>query len=194
MHSAAGGGKRGFFDMLHSMRSWSEAWQWLMTVPSRLEPTGLLRSNWKRPDCVKLAPCHAGSWLVLHATCPDTFTISYRTYATQEGGKVAENAEQRKEEKYWGLPTSHSFNQVAIETMGEINPTSTAFLKDLGHRIAMESGEPRSRAFSYSGCLWQFKGGTVLLCKGCELDAIYSATSHKLPTIAYSCFLKYLYF
>ena len=55
--------------------------------------------------------------------------------------------EDRKAEKYWGLPVSHSFTLIAIATMGAIGPRSTAFLKDLGRRIALEWGEPRSTHF-----------------------------------------------
>ena len=60
---------------------------------------------------------------------------------------MAESAEDRKAEKYRGLPASHSFTLIAIETMGAIGPRSLAFLKDLGHQIAMESGEPKSTDF-----------------------------------------------
>ena len=58
---------------------------------------------------------------------------------------MAESAEDRKAEKYYrGLPASHSFTPVAIETLGAIGPRSMLFLRDLGRRIALESGEPRS--------------------------------------------------
>ena len=58
---------------------------------------------------------------------------------------MAESAEDRKAEKYRGLPASHSFTPpVAIETLGAIGPRSMLFLRDLGRRIALESGEPRS--------------------------------------------------
>ena len=69
-------------------------------IPSRLEPTGLLRSDGKRPDGVTLAPWSSGCLLVWDATCPDTFAISYRAQATSEAGRVAESAEDRKAEKY----------------------------------------------------------------------------------------------
>ena len=113
-------------------------------IPSRLEPTGLLRSDGKRPDGVTLAPWSSGCLLIWDATCPDTFAISYRAQATSEAGRVAESAEDRKAEKYRGLPASHSFTPVAIETLGAIGPRSMLFLRDLGRRIALESGEPRS--------------------------------------------------
>ena len=101
-------------------------------VPSRLEPTGLLSSDGKRPNGVTLAPWQAGRLLVQDATRADTFATSDRTYTTQEAGKVPENAEDSKAGKYWGLPASHSFTLVAIDTMGKISSEPTAFLKDLG--------------------------------------------------------------
>ena len=92
-------------------------------------------------------PWQAGRLLVWDNTCPDTFATSYRSYTTQEAGKAAENVEDRKAEKYQGLPGSHTFTPVVIETMGAIGPKSMAFLKDLGRRIAMETGEQRSKDF-----------------------------------------------
>ena len=80
-----------------------------------------------------LVPWQAGRLLVWNATCPDTFATAYQTYATQEAGKVAESAEDRKAEKYQGLPASHSFIPIAIEIMGAIGPRSMAFLKVPGH-------------------------------------------------------------
>ena len=85
--------------------------------------------------------------LVWDATSSDTLAISYRTYSTQEAGKVAENAEDREGGELPGftgipeLPVSHSFTPTAI------GPRSMAFLKDLGRRIAMESGELGSTDF-----------------------------------------------
>ena len=47
---------------------------------------------------------------------------------------MAESAEDRKAEKYRGLPASHSFTPVNIETLGAIGPRSMLFL---GRRIAL---------------------------------------------------------
>ena len=92
----------------------------------------------------------------------------YFTIELSEGNVFdkKKNAEDRKAEKYQGLPASHSFTPIAIETMGAIGPRSMAFLKALGCRIATESGEPRSMDCYYSGCLWQYRGGTVFPCGG----------------------------
>ena len=74
----------------------------------------------------------------------DTFAPSYRAHATLHPGKVAEQAEDRKEEKYRGLPASHLFALVAIKILGAVGPHSLSLLKDIGCRIASESGEARS--------------------------------------------------
>ncbi len=51
-------------------------------LPSRLEPTGLSRSDGKRPDGVTLVPWKSGRLLVWDATCPDTFAPSHLPSAT----------------------------------------------------------------------------------------------------------------
>ena len=91
-------------------------------VPSRLEPPGLLRSDGKRPDGVTVVPWRCGKLLVWDATCPDTLAPSYSSHATLAAGEVAALAEERKVAKYNGLPVTHSFTPVAIETLGAIGP------------------------------------------------------------------------
>ena len=115
-------------------------------VPSKLEPVGLLRSDGKRPDSVTLAPWKTGSLMIWDATCPDTFAPS--AHATQEPGKVAEAAEDRKCEKYMGLPPGHFFSPVAIETFA--GPTASE------QRQVSRSAE----SIYSNGSLWQFSGGT----------------------------------
>ena len=46
-------------------------------IPSRLEPSGLSRSDGKRPDGATIVPCKSGKTLAWDATCPNTFTPSY---------------------------------------------------------------------------------------------------------------------
>ena len=113
-------------------------------MPSRLEPTGLLRSDGKRPDGVTLAPWKSGQLLVWDATCPDTYAPSYRSHATTEPGCVAALAEDRKAEKYRDLPRSHWFCPLSFETMGAAGPRTLALVKEVGRRIAAETGEPKS--------------------------------------------------
>ena len=46
-------------------------------IPSRLEPSGLYRTDGKRPDGITVVPWKSGRLLVWDATCPDTFALSY---------------------------------------------------------------------------------------------------------------------
>ena len=116
-------------------------------VPSRLEPAGIYRSDGKRPDGITLVPWESGKLLVWDATCADTFAPSYISDAASGVGVVAAQAEARKVAKYQHLDTSHSFAPVSVETSGVFGPQTHAFLKNLGRRITLATGEVRS--FSY---------------------------------------------
>ena len=113
-------------------------------VPSRLEPSGLCRSDGKRPDGVSIVPWKCGQLLVWDATCPDTFAPSYSAIAAQQVGAVAQQAEDRKMQKYKHLDSCHFFTPVAIETTGVFGSRTTEFLKELGHRLRQVSGEANS--------------------------------------------------
>lgn len=116
-------------------------------IPSRLEPSGLFRSDGKRPDGITVVPWKNGKLLVWDATCPDTYALSYRGQATSGAGEVAARAEDRKQAKYTHLAPSQSFTPVAIETSGVIGPRSLAFLRELGTRIRQYTGEARAHSF-----------------------------------------------
>ena len=77
-------------------------------VPARLEPSGLTRSDGKRPDGVTLVPWRRGKLLVWDATCPDTLAFSYRANATAGAGEVAAMAEQKKLIKYDSLAPNYA--------------------------------------------------------------------------------------
>ena len=113
-------------------------------IPSRLEPSGIFRSDGKRPDGITVVPWKSGKLLVWDATCPDTYAPSYASSATSEAGAVAAMAEERKISKYSNLNAAHSFTPVAVETSGVIGSQSLAFLRDLGQRLKRVTGEERS--------------------------------------------------
>ena len=116
-------------------------------IPSLLEPTGVSSSDGKRPDGITIVPWKSGRVLVWDATCPDTYAPSYVPLATREAGAVAELAEQNKREKYSHLVASHHFVPIAIETSGVMGPEALSFIRELGRRLEMETGEPRSLHF-----------------------------------------------
>ena len=45
------------------------------------------------------------------------------------------------------LPRSHWFCPLSIETMGAMGPRTLDLVRDVGRRIGMETGEPRSTDF-----------------------------------------------
>ena len=65
-------------------------------IPARLEPTGLLQTDEKRPDEVTVAPWECGKCAVLDFTCPDALAPSYRAVAISTPGSVSAWAEMRK--------------------------------------------------------------------------------------------------
>ena len=116
-------------------------------IPSTLEPSGLSRSDGKRPDGLTSVPWTHGRSLVWDVTVPDTLAPSYRPIAVTKTGGVAARAESQKEIKYHQLALSYLFSPIAIESLGAVGPKSWNFLVDLGRRIKMYSGE--NKAFSY---------------------------------------------
>ena len=110
-------------------------------------PPGLSRSDGKRPDGAAIIPWSSGKPLVWDATCPDTFACSYLGLSAQSAGEVASRAEALKLEKYSNLASSHFFAPIAIESSGVFASKTMSFIKDLGKRIARQSGDPKSTAF-----------------------------------------------
>ena len=113
-------------------------------LPSRLEPTGLSRSDGKHPNGFTLVPWRSGRLLVWDATCPDTFAPSHLPSATREAGAVAALAEQSKKEKYAALNQCHNFTPVAIETAGPLGPHTYTLLRELGCCHKQVTGEAKS--------------------------------------------------
>ena len=110
-------------------------------IPAHLEPSGVCRSDGKRPDGASIMPWSRGRTLVWDVTCPDTFAPSHVRLASGEAGLVAAQAEQRKNRKYAELLASHHFTPVAVETSGVFGPEAASFFKDLGHRLRLQSGD-----------------------------------------------------
>ena len=111
------------------------------------EPSGLYRSDGKRPDGITIVPWKNGKLLVWDATCPDTYAPSYFAFATSEAGAVAAQAEERKCSKYCHLLSIHSFAPVAFETSGAIGPRTSEFLWQQGRRLRQVTGEVKSTTY-----------------------------------------------
>ena len=118
-------------------------------VPSAKEPSGLSRIDGKRPDGATLIPWAAGKHLAWDATVVHTCAASYIAHTANAAGAAAEQAAVRKIEKYAGLPSSHLFVPIALETLGPINSAGVCFIREVGQRLSVVSGEPREATFLF---------------------------------------------
>ena len=89
-----------------------------------------------------MVPWSEGKFLAWDVTCVDSFCLSHRQRCSTEAGTAAAFAEGEKVKKH-----SYSFQPIAFETSGSIGPDSMSFLKDLGCRIKMVTGEPQLFSF-----------------------------------------------
>ena len=80
-------------------------------------------------------PWKCGRALAWDATCPDTYAPSLLALAAREAGVVANQAGQRKTEKYAHLRASHHFVPFAIETPGVFGSEALSLLEEIGRRI-----------------------------------------------------------
>jgi hypothetical protein len=118
-------------------------------IPSSKEPSGLLRSDGKRPDGLTLIPWQAGRSLTWDVTVAHTTAGSYLGNVASTAGGVAEMAAERKHEKYTELEKSYIFQPISFETLGPINSSGHSFISELGRRISAISGDVRATAFLY---------------------------------------------
>ena len=101
-------------------------------VHSHLEPSGTWYVNGKRPDGATVMPWTCGQALAWDATCPNTYAPSHLALAARETGAVANQAEQRKTEKYAHLRVSHHFVPFDIETSEVLRSEALSLLEDIG--------------------------------------------------------------
>ena len=116
-------------------------------VPSSKEPSGLSRTDGKRPDGLTLIPWQNGKTLIWDVTVADTLAASHLATTSRLPGGAAESAAIKKDSKYRDLATTHIFMPIACETMGPLSARALSFLVDLGRRISVVSGDRREGSF-----------------------------------------------
>ena len=89
------------------------------------EPTGLSRSDGRRPDGMSLIPWQSGKTLTWDVTVATTLADSYINATASCAGAAAESAANRKSVKYADLPASYIFQPIAIETLGPMNSSAS---------------------------------------------------------------------
>ena len=118
-------------------------------IPSTMEPTGLSRSDGKRPDGLTLVPWSAGKSIIWDVTVVDTLAASYITTTSKTAGGAAEIAVNRKEEKYAALSINYNLIVIALETLGPLGTKSYTFLRELGRRLTIVTEGPRETSFLF---------------------------------------------
>lgn len=118
-------------------------------IPVIKEPTGLFRTDGKRPDGMTLIPWQAGKPVIWDATVTCTSADSYIDASAREAGAAAEIAAARKSAKYIDLSSQYEFHPIAVETQGPLNESACELLSDIGRRITQLSGDDRESFFLF---------------------------------------------
>ena len=118
-------------------------------IPSVKEPTGLLRSDGKRPDGLTLIPWQWGKSAVWDVTIADTLAPLYCYITSQSADSAAAISANKKEAKYTDLARSHHFIPDAFESLGPVDDRGLTFLKELGKRMTAATGDVRETTFLF---------------------------------------------
>ena len=116
--------------------------------------------------------------MVWDFTCSDIFAPSHLDVSSNHFGKVAERAEQAKLTKYEQLESDVVIASICVETMGPWGPNGLKFVCEVGIRISVESGKPKSIVFLMQAigmAIQQGNAASVLgtVCKGQHLEEMY---------------------
>ena len=107
------------------------------------EPSGLIAASSLRPEGATIIPWVSGKCLAWDATTPDTLAASHLPSISGQAGAAASHASILKCQKYSALSSTHFFVATAVETLGAWNPEGLAFVKELGRRTTLVTGEHR---------------------------------------------------
>ena len=118
-----------------------------INIPSILEPSGIFRTDGKKPDGLTLIPWSKGKCLLWDATCVDTLASSYLLSTSRNAGSAALGAENKKYRRYEGVSNLYLFCPFAVETLGPFGDEALKLVKELGRRLYESTGESRSTAF-----------------------------------------------
>ena len=116
-------------------------------IPSVKEPNGLFCTDRKRPDGMSLIPWARGRCVVWDVTAPDTLAPSHLQASATTAGSAAAKAEVSKNAKYTAISATHAFVPLAFETLGSWGEEAQRFIKDLGKRITIVTGDMRETTY-----------------------------------------------
>ena len=111
------------------------------------EPTGLVTGTALRPDGATLIPWARGKCLAWDATIVDTVAPSHLLSTKNQAGAAALRAAELKTSKYRSLASSHQIMPIALETFGAWHIESLDFMRELGRRTSLVTGDQRETTF-----------------------------------------------
>ena len=130
------------------------------------EPTGLLRTDGKRPDGVTLIPWKHGKCLSWDVTMPDTFAASHLRTTALNHGSAAESSVTLKTQNDANNARSHIFTPVAIETSGVLIIQARELLTELEKRIFEITGEVKETTYLFQQVSVAIQRGNMLCFTG----------------------------
>jgi len=101
-------------------------------VPVTKEPSGLFRTDGKRPDGLTLVPWQSGRSMCWDVTVICPLAESYASGAAIEAGAAAEVAASRQEATYDDLGSRYIFGPIALESFGVFNSSACILLTEIG--------------------------------------------------------------
>ena len=141
-------------------------------IPAVKEPTGLTRTDGKRPDGSTLVQWSAGKSVIWDASIADTMAPFYAAISSVSAGLVAEllQSSARKLAKYSELAISHIFVAIAMESFGPICAEALTFLSELGRRIYVVTGDMRETTFLFQRLSIAIQRFNCILFKSSFID------------------------
>ena len=118
-------------------------------IPAINEPSNLSRSDGKRPDGLTLTTWKSGRNLIWDVTVADTLCQSYVNQCSKLAGAAADLREDNKNSKYKELAENYCFVPVGIETLGAWGTEGHKLVKQIGEKVAEETGEKRATSYLF---------------------------------------------
>ena len=110
-------------------------------IPAVNEPSGLSRSDGKRPDGLTLTTWKSGKCLIWDVTVADTLCQSYINQTSKSASAAADTREIQKISKYTSLAENYQFTPIGVETFGSWGPEGIKLIKSIGRKVMEVTGE-----------------------------------------------------
>ena len=97
-----------------------------------------------------------------------TLSLQQTNNCSLHAGYAADHAEAAKVTKYQNLTDRYIFQPIAVETTGVLGNSTMSFLKELGRKMATETGDKRESA-------WPRQRLSIAVARGNALSVTTSA-------------------